>query len=105
LRGSLPATVGKGKLDDGVTSSHESNVKSLEYMQQYSLKKIAELEKSALSKPTNPTATTAQMGDSVKANTQKHKLKARVPWPAHQQESINSFSHVLLVADPRKMIS
>jgi hypothetical protein len=70
---SRKGTPKKSNLDDGVTSSHESDVESPE--QQYSLKKIAALEKSAamkltlLSNPTNPTGTTAPMGDSVEANT------------------------------------
>jgi hypothetical protein len=40
-------------------------------------------------------------GDSLESNTRKDALQERLPYPAHQQTSINSLSHtVLLVAGP-----
>jgi hypothetical protein len=45
-------------------------------------------------------AESASAGDSVESNTRKDALQAKLPWPAHQQKSINSFSNALLVAAP-----
>lgn len=40
------------------------------------------------------------MGNIVESNTRDVAPHAIVPWPAHQQKIINSFSHALLVAGP-----
>jgi hypothetical protein len=42
----------------------------------------------------------APAGDSEESNTRKDSIQTKPPWLAHQQKSIASFSHVLLVAGP-----
>jgi hypothetical protein len=42
--------------------------------------------------------TAASAGDNVEPGIWKDALQEKVPWPAHQQISINSFSHALFEA-------
>jgi hypothetical protein len=43
----------------------------------------------------------ASAGASVESNTRKEALQAKMPWPAHQQKTINSFSNVYCDASNR----
>jgi hypothetical protein len=45
-----------------------------------------------------PADKSAPAGDNAETNTRKDALQGEVPRPAHQQISINSFSHALLIA-------
>jgi hypothetical protein len=38
--------------------------------------------------------------DGVESKTRKDALQGKVPWPPHQQKTVNSFSHALLAAGP-----
>jgi hypothetical protein len=52
-------------------------------------------------KSLHPPRKSAPAGDNLQSNTRKEALQTRLPWPAHQQASINSLSHaVLLGAGP-----
>jgi hypothetical protein len=47
----------------------------------------------------------APAGDSEESNTRKDSLHAKLPWPAHQQKSIASFSRALFVVAPSENAS